>query len=233
MVYGFVGLSVLLLFILFMVLHARRKNMNKEEDIREFAEQNGFQYKHEKRMMYVKPFLNGSQNNVDFVISEEVNGTGRSKVVTTYLQFNTSPFDFQFTIGKEHFMSKLGKVFGLRDIEFQNRPFDKDYLLKAEDESKFRAMMDHELQQQLMQVSEHFNGVITNNAGILRYAFKGEMHHEGNFHHLKMMIALQCPFPNGGRPRFARAGKAQLGMAALHHPPEERSSVGKHLLLVG
>ena len=116
-----------------MLLYARNRNMKKGELYQSFADGNGFEYFQTSRFLQLRPVIKGTKSDLSFEFFEEVVGYGKSKRTFTLIKFENSPFDFEFKIGKEHFFSKMGKIFGFRDIEFRNEKFDRAFLLKSKD----------------------------------------------------------------------------------------------------
>ncbi|MFK7925163.1 MAG: DUF3137 domain-containing protein [Bacteroidia bacterium] len=48
--------------------------------------------------------------------------------------------DFIFKIFREHSGHRLGKIFGMKDIEVGYQPFDKDFVIQGSDERKLQMM---------------------------------------------------------------------------------------------
>jgi hypothetical protein len=195
MLYGFIGIVVILIFIMIMVLYARGRNQTKSVLYKSHAEKRGYEYYQTSQFFRISPVVKGKQAELSFEIFEEVVGYGKSKRTHTMIKFPNSPFDFEFKIGKEHFFSKMGKVFGFRDIEFRNDKFDRKFLLKSKDEDKFRAIMPDGMQVKLMEVSNDIQGTIENNNGQLTYNSQQEIMKDEKmdslYRVLNFMIELQ------------------------------------------
>ena len=68
--------------------------------------------------------------------------TGKITVVYTRMRapyVNTS--GFRFTLYRRSAFSDLGKFFGMQDIEVGHTPFDDDFIVKANDEHRVRALL--------------------------------------------------------------------------------------------
>ena len=195
MLAGFIGITVIILFIIGMYLYARNRNLRKASVFHDFAKIHELNFYQIKRFFRLDPEIKGDIEGHPIHIYEKIIGSGKSKRVHTIVQFTGSPFDFDFTIGKEGFISKIGKVFGFKDIEFQDDKFDKVFLLKSSDESKFRAMMNYRIQARLTEITDDLKGSVENEKGILRYIAHEEIIKEDKIHQLErvmmFMIDLQ------------------------------------------
>jgi hypothetical protein len=49
--------------------------------------------------------------------------------------------DFRFGLHRENFMTRLGKFFGMRDVETANPLLDRDYLVRTNDEAMIRSLI--------------------------------------------------------------------------------------------
>ena len=78
--------------------------------------------------------------------------TGKSHVTYTRLR---APFvnkdGFRFTIDRQGFFSELGKYLGMQDIEVGFPEFDRDFIIKGNDEAKVRALFANPRIRQLIQ----------------------------------------------------------------------------------
>lgn len=68
--------------------------------------------------------------------------TGKVTMVFTRLRapfVSTTPF--RFTVSRTHLFSGVAKLLGLMDIEVGDPPFDKDFVIKANDEQRIRQLL--------------------------------------------------------------------------------------------
>ncbi|UKN00482.1 hypothetical protein K6119_12145 [Paracrocinitomix mangrovi] len=192
---GFIGLSVLLVFIMFMIMYARRRNQNKAELFKAFAESKGLEYGQSTQFLYMTPQLTGSVGDLTIRIDEKIIGKGKSKKVYTQIIFSDSPIKVDFKIGKETFFSKAGKIFGFKDIEFQDHQFDKTFLIKSSDESSFKAFLDYKKQALLSKNQHDLNGTLQCESGVFSYVSRMEIQKPSQItqldHILELMLELQ------------------------------------------
>lgn len=69
----------------------------------------------------------------------------------TFVRFER-PCGFSFNIYRESFVSSLGKMVGLGEVEIGNAEFDAAYVLKSDSEMRLRQLLSHELQHKLLQL---------------------------------------------------------------------------------
>jgi hypothetical protein len=98
----------------------------------------------------------------DFTLTLDhyVVSTGKSTVVYTRMR---APFDnrsgFRFTIYRRGVFTGLGKLFGMQDIEVGGLEFDREWVVKSNDESRVRALLaNHRIRELLDKQKEiHFS----------------------------------------------------------------------------
>ena len=139
--------------------------------------------------------MTGKVNGKQVRIFEEIEGQGRNRETLTCIEFESSPFDFEFSIGKETFATKFGKFFGYNDIEFQDENFDKKFLLKSENEIAFRSLMDPQMQDELIAIELYLQGALVNSKKTFKYLLPGQIYLEedlfGIEEILKFMVKMQ------------------------------------------
>lgn len=68
--------------------------------------------------------------------------TGHSTVIFTRMRAPfVNPTGFRFTVYRRSIFTGLGRIFGMQDIEVGHSPFDDDFVVKATDESRIRALL--------------------------------------------------------------------------------------------
>lgn len=190
MLYGFIGIMVVIIFIVIMMLYARARNEKKSTVYRSFAKNRGFEYYHTTHFLQIKPVIKGELENLHFEITEVVVGYGKSKKTWTTIHFYNSPFDFDFKISKEGFLSKMGKVFGFKDIEFRDEKFDKKFLLKSTHEEKFRQLLTDQVRAKLMDIADDFKGSLENISAELKYSSQEEIMDNTSIDKLDRILAF-------------------------------------------
>ncbi len=162
-----VGFFALLIGIIVLsVRFVKKQNNKKIELFKDWALRLNLQHEHKKQLLAKLNTLSGELDGVPVVIYEHIVGSGKNQVLYTTINFAPNPFDFDFRIGKEGFFSKVGKAFGGKDIEFGDEEFDKKFLLKSKEESRFRSLMDFRMQGELRTIEKQLKGnILSTNAG--------------------------------------------------------------------
>lgn len=85
-------------------------------------------------------------------LDTEVVSTGKVTVVYTRMRAPyVNPDEFRFTIYRRGFFSDVGKWFGMQDIEIGDEAFDRDFIVKANDESKIRELLSNRQLRELLE----------------------------------------------------------------------------------
>ncbi len=88
-----------------------------------------------------KPFMNnfprikGTLMGRDFHLHIYTKGSGKNK--RTFMTFTLSvanKYEYTLTLYKERLWSKIGKMVGMQDIEVGDPPFDKNFIVKSNDD---------------------------------------------------------------------------------------------------
>lgn len=132
--------AALAVFIIVIARYAGKVNQRKIERFQALALK--MNLKHENR----KPnflsanlnYLTGFVRQYPIEIYEKIIGSGKNSHLYTCISIKNTSLNYNFSIGKEHFFSKIGKTFGFKDIEFDNPEFDKILCLNR--------MMNHALE---------------------------------------------------------------------------------------
>src|SRR5690554_4569452 len=140
------GIGILIAIIVWLMQRQKKLNKRKHLFYSEFADKHNLRHTSDKYMMTMLNIVQGNWNGYPFAVFEEMQGSGNSKQVYTYAIFENVRFDFNFKMGKEHLFSKTEKILGLKGIEFGDAEFDKKFLIKSNDEDKFRTFFNYQLQ---------------------------------------------------------------------------------------
>lgn len=72
-----------------------------------------------------------------FVVS-----SGKAAAIYTRMRAPyVNPTGFRFTVYRKGFFSDIGKRLGMQDIEIGDASFDRDFIIKGDDEAKVRALL--------------------------------------------------------------------------------------------
>lgn len=171
----------LILLIVWAIRYGKRKNREKNLKYQDFALRLNLKYGERAHLFIKLPALTGTFRNNPVEIYEKVTGSGKHQTYFTIITYTGTPHNFQFSIGKEHFFSKMGKKIGFKDIEFDNHELDKKFLFKSKDEDQFRALMNYKILHDLEGVAEQLKGTIDHKDGVLTYTQLGVLTKEEHF----------------------------------------------------
>lgn len=141
-------------------------------------------------------YLTGFVRQYPIEIYEKMIKSGKNSYLYTCISIKNTALNYNFSIGKEHFFSKIGKTFGFKDIEFDNPEFDKIFKLKSDDESRFRMLMNYELQNDLMELNAHLRANVVNSPGQLEYTILGGLDNEARVEELEKVVAFMVKILN-------------------------------------
>ncbi len=176
MIAGFIGIAVLILFLGFLAIFVRKKNAKKETQFKDLANRYQLEYYKTKSFFEGQKFqLKGQYKGIPIEIYEKVKGSGKQKVRYTIIKIESKDFGFKFSIGKENFLTRMGKWIGFNDIEFQDHELDRTFLFKSKDEQRFRSLINQEILAELSRIKESMKGAITFKDSALEYAVAHEM----------------------------------------------------------
>lgn len=168
---AFIAIMILLIVLLFR--YTRKKHREKNELFKDLANRLQLNYTEKTQRFMILPRLEGFWRDKELLIYEKVVGSGKNQTIFTVVEFPTSPYDFNFKIGKEHFFSKVGKKLGFKDIEFDNFELDQKFLFKAKEEDQFKSMMNYKLLHELSGIEASLVGNIENIDRKLSYTITG------------------------------------------------------------
>ncbi len=182
----FFGGLVLLIVLLFR--YVKKVNKKKTMAYAALALELDCSHSHHKRLAQQLNRLEGNRQDIPLVIYEKVVGSGKNQVLYLMTTFSPSPFPFEFTIGKEGFFHKIGKVMGMNDIQFGDEEFDKKFRLKSKSEDQFRSLLNYKLQQALALIGDDLRGNIESKNGEFTYTIVGGVAKEKQFDSLKRVL---------------------------------------------
>lgn len=116
------------------------------------------------------PRLEGTFRNTVLSIYTDRRGSGKHTHYYTVINIRlwANP-GFEFRLTKEGFFQKIGKAFGMQDIQVGNEVFDKAFVLKSPDENRARQVFDIMLCNKLAEHEKQIRSAISLNQGIMHY----------------------------------------------------------------
>ena len=179
---GLIGGLVLL------IRYVKRTAQKKVEWYKTWGLKLNLEHSMKKYLLAKLNTLAGELDGQPVIIYEKIVGSGKHQQLYTNITFQPNPFDFEFRIAKEGFFSKATKAFGAKDIEFGDDVFDKTFLLKSEDESKFRSLMDFRAQGALQAVEKNIAGSIMSTKTDFTYSYLGGFTKEAKVAELELIL---------------------------------------------
>ena len=158
-VVGFVFFSIFVL-ILFMTLRQRKK---MREYFSVFADKLGCTVSIPEGFFGGFPSISGAYRNrsLHVYMFTRSSGSGKNQRSTTYTAFTLdvrNPEAFEFHIYEQGFFSTLLTKFGMQDIQIGDEAFDKEYIVKSNNESKVRNMLTPMLISKFMDFADRYTG---------------------------------------------------------------------------
>ena len=90
-----------------------------------------------------KNVLKFQHNHWEILLDTYAQSTGKSSVTYTRLRVPFLNRDgLRFKIYRENFFTSIGKIFGMQDIIIGDPWFDDDFIIKGNDESKIKLLMN-------------------------------------------------------------------------------------------
>jgi hypothetical protein len=97
---------------------------------------------------------------------------GNTTIVYTRLR---APFvntdGFRFTIYRRGFFSGIAKIFGMQDLEIGDEEFDRDFIVKGNDEGKLRALLSNEKLRKLIAAQPQISFSVKDDEGYFGTSF--------------------------------------------------------------
>ena len=99
-------------------------------------------------------------------LDTEVVSTGQATVIYTRMRAPyINPDGFRFTIYRRGFFSDMAKRFGMQDIEIGEDAFDRDFIVKATDDSKVRELLSNAHLRELLERQKDVQLTVRDNEG--------------------------------------------------------------------
>ena len=100
--------------------------------------------------------------------------TGKSSIVYTRMR---APFadteEFRFTVDRKGIFSDAGKWFGMQDIEIGDEDFDRDFILKSNQEPKLRELLGSTKIRELISQQPQIYFAVKDDEGFFGSSFPG------------------------------------------------------------
>lgn len=180
--------------IIWLALHFGRKQANKTWDhyVR-LGQQFGITVMKPNIGYFMPPLarLEGTYRSIVLSLHTEKRRSGKNTYVYTVMNIRLfgNP-GFEFKLVKEGFFQKIGKAFGMQDIQIGNETFDKLFVLKSPDENRARQIFDMMFCNKLVENEKSIRSAITLNNGVMHYEEMMMMNSEDNLNRISTVINL-------------------------------------------
>lgn len=165
---GFVAVGVIF-GIYFIVNKWQRRN--RDEMFQQLARMLQIELAHEPyRLVFKKPVLKGNFKGYHLKIIEKSVGSGEDHQTLTIIQINPSTSN-NFSITREDFFTKAGKIFGVHDIQIGDALLDKKFFFTSEDRELLRQVFDQTTIDKMKLIQKDFKGSIQNKSSKLEYIY--------------------------------------------------------------
>lgn len=175
------AIALFVLLIVWAVKYTKKINARKKAMYEQLAQRLGLVHTETKYLMAKLNNLAGEYRGMKVAIWEKMEGSGKNRTVVTRILITAPGFDFDFKIGKEHFFTKIGKALGMKDIEFGDPEFDKKFLLKSDNEEKFRRLITPNIQHEIRNLGSDIRSSIRMQKGEFSYMNYGPLANEKQF----------------------------------------------------
>lgn len=116
------------------------------------------------------PALTGKYKDFQIDIIMYNKGHGDSKVTyTQYAILLANDRAFNLHLYKEGFFSKVGKFFGMQDIQFNHEKFDESYIIKSDNEMAAKRVLNNRIRQLLLRNMPKMRGEFSKESNMLIY----------------------------------------------------------------
>lgn len=123
-------------------------------------------------------------------------GSGKSRSTTTYTAFEidvNNPDGFEFNIFEQGFFTSIAVKFGMQDIQIGDDEFDKEYIIKSNNEAKVMELLTPMIKQKFMEFADRFPGFGVKLQGAkFYYESAGTMAGEAFMTQIETMIQFMC-----------------------------------------
>jgi hypothetical protein len=156
-------LIVLVLFIGFIIILLIISDLKRKLSAREFlrlAQKLGMECNAPPGFLAKFPEINGVYQNFPvriYMFTEKI-GEGKSRIIRIHTAIEVkinNPFGFKLDIYEEGLFSKIYKVFGMQDIIIGNDKFDKEYIVKSNNEKITTEVLTEPICDELLYMADH------------------------------------------------------------------------------
>lgn len=138
---------------------------NTEDDI---WQQVSTQFQSDPNLLSYNAIIHQGNRQIVLDIDIDLGGGFESGYeTTTFTSHLSNEPGFKFAIHKEHFTDEIGKFFGIQDVVIGYEDFDKQFIIKTNDEAKIKELFSDASIRQALQSFTDFTFGITHHSSVL------------------------------------------------------------------
>ncbi|MEM6724336.1 MAG: hypothetical protein AAF598_09880 [Bacteroidota bacterium] len=116
------------------------------------------------------PALQGELNGKTFYLFMYTKGSGKHQKTYTSFRLQThNPKGYTLKLSKEGFFSKVGKRFGMQDIQVGDAEFDPLYIIQGSDVYFAQSVLTNNVKEQMALASSIFKGTMKVQGDVIEY----------------------------------------------------------------
>lgn len=137
------------------------------------------------------PALQGEINGKTFYLFMFTKGSGKhQKTYTSFRMQTKNTLGHTLKLTKEGFFSKVGKKFGMQDIQVGDEHFDPLYIIQGNDIYFAQAVLDQSVREQMTIASEFFKGSLKVQGDMIEYTEMIMLNKHAQRERLEQMMSI-------------------------------------------
>lgn len=141
------------------------------------------------------PKLNGNLGNLPFELYSYTTG-GKNKTTYTTFKIYAETVTENFNIYTEGFFAKIGKKFGMKDVNLGKEELDKAFIFKSDNDAFIQALITNEIGTMLLHLKPNMHSGLKLKNGIVSYTSIGHISNDNKYTEFEKMIALAYKVTN-------------------------------------
>ncbi|MEM6725627.1 MAG: hypothetical protein AAF598_16415 [Bacteroidota bacterium] len=164
--------------VFYLVVRLSQVNLEKiQQQFSHLSDSMGLEYSESdgKLGLFKKfPALQGTLNGKTFYLFMYTSGSGKQQKTYSSFRLQTSnPAGYTLKLTKEGFFSKVGKRFGMQDIQVGDAQFDPLYIIKGSDVYFAQSVLNETVREQMTIASNIFKGTLKVQGDMIEYTELG------------------------------------------------------------
>lgn len=187
--FAMLGLVGVVYMIYRMFLKAKKTHADKIEIFKQFAQKYNLNHSESNYLQVRMSHMSGEIEGLKIQIFEEMESSGKNRQIITTFRILFDEKQTEFNLFKKTKAGKLGKRLGVKYVELNNPEFDKNYMLRSEDEN-VHEIFKAENQRLLIENRQHYFGESAAKSKIFAYVFRGALLKQEHMDQFEKMIEV-------------------------------------------